>query len=88
VVRETFEWVGNSQVVVLTLVDELAGAFTPARVRSLIRLRAQARQEADHLPHGAACRRVGVDVLCKGAEFNLPAFQLSSMVIRSRKAAA
>ena len=32
-------------------------------------------QQANHLPHRAARRRVGVDVLRQRAEFNLPAFQ-------------
>src|SRR6516165_11714678 len=33
-------------------------------------------QQANHLPHGAACRRRGIDMLGKRPEFNLSAFEV------------
>ncbi len=36
----------------------------------------QFREYADHLPHGAACRRVGVDCFREGTEGHAPVFQV------------
>jgi hypothetical protein len=33
-------------------------------------------QDAYHLPHGAACRRIGVDVFRQGMKFDAPLFQV------------
>jgi hypothetical protein len=59
-------------------------AFTPARVRSLIRLRSSSAS-ADHLPHGAAGRRLSVDGVREGTEFRTSWLKSSSIRIRSRK---
>ena len=61
-------------------------AFTPARVRPLRRLRSSSASTPINLPHGAACRSVGVDVLSQGTEFHASVcLRSSSMVIRSRR---
>jgi hypothetical protein len=48
--------------------DPGAGAFADKAALTL-------GQEANHLPHGAAGRRVGVDVFCKRTEFNAALFE-------------
>jgi hypothetical protein len=53
----------------------LRAAVIPARVRSVIRL-LQLREYAYHLPHGAACGGVGVDVFREGTEFDTTVFQV------------
>jgi hypothetical protein len=62
-------------------------ALTPARVRSLMSA-FPFRQNAYHLPHGAAGRRLGVDRFCKRSELHAPAFQVVEHGYQVAQAAA
>jgi hypothetical protein len=45
-------------------------------------------QEGNHLPHGSACRSVGVDVLRERAEFNPSSFEVVEHGYQVAQAAA
>jgi hypothetical protein len=45
----------------------------------------QLGQYANHLPHGPACRRLGVDLLCERTEFDAALLGSSSMAKRIGK---